>query len=444
MIKDKLTEAIKTSLENIKNGDEHIPLNMRGELEVIVRDRDGNVISYERGHNQVTNLAKMTIIHLLAGEIGVVDGPIYSTLNSHSNSLRGLSLSEGTPIVQSFTPGNHTVSTNADGQLVSEMQYFYDGSSVLDEGSGRNLLSQVMPTVVGGNNVVFNFPTKMLFGTGLEAANADDMSSSYQSDFDTSITSSSIYRLNGWATDPASSDPVFENVNITTDDDAAKTAEKLTNWYSNSAYRCRTFQPASTNPIQADPNATDVSIKGAIKNSYITSTSDTGKYNPTTKMAYPTYRGMGYPCFIYARRSTNSFYNPDEGNAETHYQMNSVLGTNPYETQLTYSVIMPAQPVNSTDVSTFYPYNGWILRQAGLFCDARYKLRSEEVGDGRQEYKETSFVDKVNGDATDSDSAKTYRDSVCGQMLFTRNLSSPILKTADTQVEFKWHIFVTI
>ena len=161
-------------------------------------------------------------------------------------------------------------------------------------------------------------------------------------------------------------------------------------------------------------------------------------------MAYPTYRGMGYPCFIYARRSTNSFYNPDEGNKETHYQMNSVLGTNPYETQLTYSVIMPAQPVNSTDVSTFYPYNGWILRQAGLFCDARYKLRSEEVGDGRQEYKETSFVDKVNGDATDSDSAKTYRDSVCGQMLFTRNLSSPILKTADTQVEFKWHIFVTI
>ena len=66
MIKDKLTEAIEASLNNMKNGDDHVPLNMRGELEVIVKDRDGNVLSYEKGHNQVTNLAKMAIIHLLA------------------------------------------------------------------------------------------------------------------------------------------------------------------------------------------------------------------------------------------------------------------------------------------------------------------------------------------------------------------------------------------
>ena len=447
MIKDKLVEAVETGLKNIKNGDDYIPLNMRGELEVIVRDRDGNVISYERGHNQVTNLAKMTIIHLLAGEIGVVDGKIYSDMNSNSNALRGLKLGDGeAQIFPKLVPSNHTTTTNVDGQLVSGEQYFFDGSKVVNTQSNINLLSQVQPVAVdvpesdGGIN--FNFPTKMLFGTGLEAKDTDEMGNNYQADFGTTVSQSTIYRLNGWSIDPSGPSEIFANVNIE-ENDPLKTT-KLSNWYSNSAYRCRTFQPASTDSIKEDPIATNTSIKGAIKNSYITTTDDSDKYNPTSKMAYPTYRGMGYPCFIYAKRSTNKFYDPSEGNTETHYQMNSALGSSPYETQLTYSVVMPAQPVNSVDVSTFYPYNGWILRQAGLFCDSRYKIRSEERDEGKTEYKETTFVSKVNSDAETSDSVKTYRDSVCGQMLFTRNLSSPILKTADTEVEFKWHIFITI
>ena len=31
-----------------------------------------------------------------------------------------------------------------------------------------------------------------------------------------------------------------------------------------------------------------------------------------------------------------------------------------------------------------------------------------------------------------------------GMMLVTRNLSSPILKTADDEVTFIWHIFITV
>ena len=121
--------------------------------------------------------------------------------------------------------------------------------------------------------------------------------------------------------------------------------------------------------------------------------------------------------------------------------MNTALGTtSPYETEITYTVVMPSQPINSTEVTTFYPYNGWILKQAGLFSDSRYKLRSEEA-DTTSPYSESVLLNVANSGAVDGN---TYRDSVGGQLLFTRNLSSPILKTPDNQVVFNWHIFITI
>ena len=162
-------------------------------------------------------------------------------------------------------------------------------------------------------------------------------------------------------------------------------------------------------------------------------------------MAAAAYRGIGYPCFIYAERSTNKFYDTSKGNTEVHYQMNSALTsvTVPYETELVYTVVMPAQPNSSGSIDEFYPYNGWILKQAGLFCDSRFKVRSEESNQSST-YKESVFIGKVNASESESNDANFYRDSVGGQMLFTRNLSSPILKTKDNEVTFVWHIFVTI
>ena len=419
MIKDKLAEAVKTGLENINNGDDRIPLNMRGELEVIVKDREGNVLSYERDHNQVTNLAKMAIIHLLAGEIGVVDEPLYS---SGSVALRQLSTesSGNAQIFQNFVSSRHSSSTNDDGILVSGRQFFFDGTSV-------NKLTQVTPIDQSLDAFTFNYPTKMLFGTGLEAHDNTTLSTAYSS---TDITAAGYYKLNGFSN---SSEDMFTNV---TDN---------TNWYSHSAYKCRTLQPTTVDALSGNPAATDVSISGAIKNCLITSSSDTGKWDDGAGMAAAAYRGMGYPCFIYAERSTNKFYDTSKGNTEVHYQMNSALTsvTVPYETELVYTVVMPAQPNSSGSIDEYYPYNGWILKQAGLFCDSRFKVRSEESNQSST-YKESVFIGEVNASESESNSANFYRDSVGGQMLFTRNLSSPILKTKDNEVTFVWHIFVTI
>ena len=443
MIKDKLTEAVKDCLNNIKKGDDHIPLNMRGELEVIVKDRDGNVLSYERGHNQVTNLAKMAIIHLLAGEIGVVDSDVFSVPETSGVDFqRTYALGEATSpfakITSSFTPTNHSQTTNLDGQLVSGEQFFYNGSNYVAD--GVNQLSQITARDVGGKYLKFNFPTKMLFGTGMEASDRATMTSEYTNEIGGSLSTATVLRLNGYPADTTPPESFFKGCSYTADN-IADSNIKLSNWYSNSKFRCRTLQPATPDALITTPSGSDTSIKGAIKNCFITTTSDSGKYNGTTKMAQPEYRGYGYPCFIYAKRSTDNFYVKGDGNHEVHYEMNDALGTTPYETELTYTVDMPPQPINSTEVTTFYPYNGWILKQAGLFSDSRFRIRSED-NSTTSEYSEASLLSKANG--SESDDVKSYRDSVGGQMLFTRNLSSPILKTPDNEVTFHWHIFITI
>ena len=449
MIKDKLTEAVEAGLKSIKNGDDHIPLNMRGELEVIVKDREGNVLSYERGHNQVTDLAKMAIIHLLAGEIGVMDSDIYSIPeidNVGSSLQRTYSLTEPTSggfaqIFPDFTPENHTLTTNLDGQLVSGESYFYLGSTY--EASGVNQLSQVTPMDITGNSLKFNFPTKMLFGTGMEAYDASTMTAEYAREIGGTgeeVSTTTVLRLNGVTNTSSVPNTFFTGCNVK-NTSVAPINTKLTNWYSNSKFRCRTLQPSTPDKLASSPSTTTTSIRGAIKNCFITSTADTLKYNSQTKMAEPDFRGYGYPCFIYAKRSTTRFYVEGNGNHETHYEMNAALGSVPYETELTYTVDMPAQPTNSGEITAFYPYNGWILKQAGLFSDSRFKIRSKD-SDPNSSYSEAHLLSESNG--SNSDNVKSYRDSVGGQMLFTRNLSSPILKTPDNEITFHWHIFITI
>ena len=444
MIKDRLTEAIEANYDKIQKGDDRIPIGIRGELEVIVKDRDGNVKSYERDHNQVTKLAKMALLHLLAGEIGTTDNAVYSINNSDTgNSLRTFTIEapgSSTPnalITSSFNPNNHDEGKNLDGQLVSGSQYFFSGSSYMSE--NNNLLSQVQPKDVGNQNIKFNFPTKMLFGTGLECLNnTTDLGNLYSDDAGTTISTQIINILNGYSAEQAQTD-FFKYCTYQTDENV------YTNWYSAIPQRARTLQPVSVDAMKVSPTSSDTAIKGAIKHCFVElSTEGTKHYNPTTKMALAQYRGYGYPCFIYATRNTDNFHaaTPSEEtkNLDVHYEMNDALGSVPYETEVTYTVVMPAQPVASNSIQTFYPYNGWILRQAGLFCDSRYAIRSAAVGSN---YTEATMLSQANA-GSDLQAPKTYRDSVGGMMLFTRNLSSPILKTADDEVTFIWHIFITV
>jgi len=431
MIKTKLINALARSLDRIRHEDDKLPISMRGELEVIVKDREGNVLSYERGHNQVTDLAKMEIIHLLAGEIFTEDAPIYSVAASSDSDYKLFS-STGTVKVKqtvtsdSTTPVNvHSTTLNSDGTLVSGQQYFFDGRYLIPSGTTGIFLNQYNDI---NNAHTYSSPMKMLFGTGMEAHATGDIANVYSDKDGAAVSNNLINKVNGFSADGTLNTAFMTNLR----ENQTYNPPFLTNYYSGDSFRSRTLQPTTTTPLTEQITSAHSAIDGAIKNCYITSTSDSAKYDAGSRMATGVYRGFGYPSFIYAQRKTDSFYDPTS-DEYVHYNLDTDISSK-YETELVYVVNMPTQPVNVEDISSFYPYNGWILKQAGLFSDSRYMLRSR--GDT------VTLYDGITGANIASGNNPYYVNSAAGTLLFKRNLSSPILKTPDISITFAWHVYI--
>ena len=428
MINTRLAKALAKSMDRIKHEDDRLPISIRGELEVIVKDREGNLLSYERGHNQVTDLAKMQIIHLLAGELYTIDADIYSTGVSGYKTFA--STGSASDVVKNRIASNttdpstvHSTGLNADGTMVSGEQYFFNGNLLIGTGTQQQtiFLNQ-------HNDIIntYNFPTKMLFGTGMEDHSKDTVLDTYRRLEASDIGAVLVNKVNGF-TGSADLNNSFMNCLSTGSGYNFKT-----NYYSGNQYLCRTLQPTTTTPLTSVVDASQSAIDGAIKNCYITSVTDTAKYDASSRMAQGLYRGMGYPAYIYAQRKTAEFYNPDTDEF-VHYNLDTDISSK-YETELVYVVNMPAQPVNVEDISSFYPYNGWILKQAGLFSDSRFLLRSQ--GDGAATFNGITSANITSGNNP------YYVNNASGTLLFKRNLSSPVLKTPDISITFAWHVFI--
>jgi hypothetical protein len=109
---------------------------------------------------------------------------------------------------------------------------------------------------------------------------------------------------------------------------------------------------------------------------------------------------------VYAQRDDSNFHTESVIPGYTHIGKNSATV---YEDKFTYSVIMP-----QTSGSNFYPYNGWVLKEAGLFSDSILRL----------------------GTSTDG-----YEKMPSGILLAKRYIK-PVMKTADTEIEFRWSIYI--
>lgn len=380
-----LKDLIQKSYRKLKKEDDNIPLGIRGELEVIVRDKNKQVISYQKDHNEITQWMKHAIVHLLAGDtltteytrqIGSTGVYTYSTMQANGG-----------------TTFHTNASVNLDGLLLSDKPYFHAGLGDTTF-SWRNF----DPKAGSENFRTPFYPTKMLFGTGKE-----------------------IKADASWATDIEGyygSNPTIlsnflgENVNST---NFTQNIDNATNYYSNTLNfagtaleQTRTIQPNSTNQITGDISANETGITGAIKNCLITDTaSQTENYDfTTTFMAKGLYRGVGRPCFLYAQRLPANFATSSIIPGFTHISQEDA---SVYEDKFTYSVIMPQNSSNS-----FYPYNGWILREAGLFTDSVLRIK-----DGPP-----NFAMPV------------------GVMLAKRYIT-PVIKTPDVEIEMRWSIFIS-
>lgn len=372
-------------------------VDFRGEVEIKAW-KDGKLFYHDGGPNAITLWARHANIHLLSG-------------NSYSS--QGGEIGTWSQPVQN----SHSTLKNLDGILLSGEQYFWDWP-IYD-----NNFKHKYPE--GNSEYKFPFfPTKMLFGTGFE--------------FDTYTNAPQVFKTK-WEADP------INNLNEATFNSSLK--EQTANFYSNRIFnnsleRRRTVNDILAGPISENQNLIENDVKevllsenysrqyginGAIKNGGINEISggtnlkseldgsDPGPYDQNQGRLKDVYRGIGRPAFIYANRTPyTSIYNTaqeicvraDEGSQ--------------FDNRVSFTVVMPEQ---TNQQNTFYPYNGWIIKEAGLFCDAVLRRGGA-----------TSF-------SPESDGYAPFKYMPNGIMIAKRKIT-PITKTADVRIAINWSLFL--
>jgi len=415
MLKDifENKKGIKTNPKNKK--DDVMPFQLKGEL-TITAEKNGEVIHYDKGHNVVTVWAKHATMHLLTSE---------------SFSTHGTVLEEtGEELVyssRSIADGDHQEGIlNADGTLISGDQYLGDNSDYYDAGLTQhkhfnkpaNLnVEGAVGDSAGVDGFIFPFfPTKMLFGTGIEFSAWDSVSAAGRDGADTDITSYVHAKNGSWN---------LSDFNTHVDD--------LTNYYSNiwnedtkKLVPARTVNDVYSGVIAgASPTEFDFGIPGAIKDATYRGTSESHKLEMVDgkQFASGSFRGIGRPSFIYTTR--NRFMK--EG-SEVRLQVGSTVGTGDLESKITFTVVMPEQPTGE-----FYPYNGYTLKMAGLFADSRMLL-------GNYVPQDDFITAPTTTDFTENEYSNYQK--MPGGLIWAKRKIAPIYKSHDVKITAQWTIYL--
>ncbi len=411
MLKDNIDKNFKKiSEEKDNNMNDNLGLNLRGELEIWAY-KNGELIHHDKGDNIVTKWAKHATMHLLTSEAYSTHGDRPATGGTISYTKRQ-------------TGSAHEVDvTNNDGTMLSNDAYLGDNNDYYSEIDSRyKYWTCPNPDIVtnDGDEVGANpfkypfFPTKMLFGTGIEykdwdAVIADGRSGDGQDGYG----------------NPSNGTWTQETFNSEIDNDD--------NYYSASwdgssklLFKTRTVNDVYSAALSNDDNPmldTNFAVKGAIKNGVYNSISDGAKLVNIEEKKFSTgeWRGIGRPSFIYVKRNARWMES-----GEAILEMGETTNTEDLESKITYTITMPEQ----SSAGEFYPYNGYTLKVAGLFADAAMLLKNT-----------------VPADNTDNDDSETnleyenYMKQTGGILWATRNIA-PIYKSHDTKIIAQWTIYL--
>jgi len=414
-LKDNIQEEVNMtkSTEN-KDG----MSTFRGELEIWAL-KNGEVFHHEKQHNIVTKWAKHATMHLLTSE---------------SFSTHGDREVNGANVFASRSENDldHTDDVNNDGTMISNEQYLGDNAAFYDSGDARYKYwtvpnPDITPVGDSGDDVSEPFkypffPTKMLFGTGIEYANWQEIIDAGRDG--TGQDGYGHVSNGGWT------ETTFNNSLI---EDGTTSPVDTTNYYStrwdgtaHELVKTRTVNDIYASSLTEDENPMtedNYGVKGAVKNStYDGLNGDTGNNVLTTndgkEFASGEYRGIGRPAFIYA---TRLYRYMQSGSVLLEYGETSE--TNTLESKITFTITMPTQ-----ESGEYYPYNGYTIKVAGLFADAAMCL-SNDIPNGPT----------VNEDVIGE--YDNYMKMPAGIMWATRNIA-PIYKSHDTEIVAQWSIYL--
>lgn len=378
-------------------------IDFHGELEIIGK-KNGKIVHYDKGENTVTVWAKHATMHLLSGESFTTWGNQRLFDSDDATAHTATDSGEG---------------TNKDGTLMSGQQYFSTNSSPNFSLATRWSESTITPSQTIGDQYNSStqvkypfFPSKLVFGTGFEFPSWSSLGTNYP-DYQ------QVYTDQGW--DQATFDGNISN-----------SLNSFSNtWNGTSLTKERSmndiYTGALTTPTILD---TDFAIPGSIKDGTYADSSvsrsvlNAGGTGSGTIKTYleggnefltKGYAGIGNPCFIYARRESRFFQSGSEIQLSNDAEL---------ENKITYTVVLPEQ--TGADAGIFYPYNGYLLKIAGLYTDARMLLANTvPTGSGDQNANEyANWLKMPYG------------------IMFAKRYISPITKSHDVSITARWTIYL--
>lgn len=381
-------------------------------------DDKKELVYHDTGDNTVTNWMRQVIMQMLAG---------VSFSNSGSDKILE-SPAKDTECISSYNKANHKAGVNADGCVISnaEYQYIHDGQAV--NISYKSLL---------GDRKYPLFPTKVLLGTGKEYVSWEDL------------------QIENEDVNPSWYSEVIDDYGSGEGEDSARSyfnnlvsGQIGHNKYSGTfgAQNIHdgggSMLPAVTvndpNPSTLEETPADLAnrygIVGAVKTLYLPN-GKTGELseqlgddwhtrvediiNPVVsesgRLLRTRFRGAGRPCFIYFNKTENNGkldYGNQTANVFVSKENKSSIK---YLNRITFRIVMPAQKGSGLN-NQYYPYNGYTLKQIGLFNDAKLETTDGVISDY---------------------SARMP----CGTLLAIKNIAG-FTKTADEEIVFTWTLTI--
>ena len=313
-------------------------------------DDDGNkkLVYHDSGDNTVTDWMRDTIVMLLAG--------FYQADESTSVPVEKMAAY----VVNSLDASKSNLDTNSD---FNKNEYSKSGIE----------------------NYGAIFPTKVLFGTGKEYTSWSALKE--ENEINNKAWYDNIVEMYGNGSAQLAEEQ-FEAIRSSTDNTYTATVGGQ-GIYNGNASLVKTVFVEDPDNLQIQDSVINMSkrygVVGGIRTFYRRNNSsdkygNTKIINPALstsgKLLRTQYRGAGYPSFIYFNRKANG--QDVSWNISTSDVFVNSDSSSSFKNRITFNIKMPAQKTNE---SYYYPYNGVLLKQIGLYNDAFVNLGERNLAE---------------------------------------------------------------
>jgi len=412
LLKDKLKKVFK----NTKEPKDKIKLPMMDGFVDIKGYKDGKLFYHDCGDNVVTDWMRQAIMLMLSGV----------TFTSHGDS----------PYFEEVQEGQQK-KVNYDGYVFNGKQY----DAVINEDDQKKFSISL-----NGKDKAL-FPTKILFGTGKEYSSWNILKTENETTHPVWFEEmTNLFGGEGQAatnfdkcinSKPEEVTYAYSNINTDYYNNFSGTIAPGVHSGDGLLAKCRTVNDPDTSTTEVASAVSmyrNYGVIGAIKTPY--QRNEGGNYpdmlqNVTSesgKLLLPKYRGVGQPAFIYFNQHSAPESDEDTENwADPSAEV--CISKDPadkYLTKITFTITLPEQSTATSSVGAYYPYNGFTLKQIGLYNDSQIVLNPT----GEQQTPGSS-----------DGAYYPYSNMIHGMLLAVKNIA-PFTKQAGSNYVISWTITI--